>query len=156
MSIEALRAARQALQEVRPFTMTGSFDILDRGVAAIDAALAKPAASGEPVAWFCQWFDADGSPHWDQYHDANDPMPDTWDEPPTRITPLYATAQPAPALVPLTFEHIDRIGVETVDALPEQDNDAVTVWMFSAAGLTAFVRGIEAAHGITPTKTEPL
>ena len=77
-----------------------------KAIEAARAALAQTAASGEPVAWFCEWFNADGSPEWDQYHDRTDPMPsdDEWeDRPPDRVTPLYATAQPAPARAPVAW-----------------------------------------------------
>lgn len=112
---EALRAAaQQALDamEKYPVTVNHWKAVLLPAADALRAALAQPAApvapakpASEPVAWFCQWFNADGSPEWDQYHDQTDPMPaaDEWeDRPPDCVTPLYARPQPAPALVPLT------------------------------------------------------
>jgi len=61
-----------------------------------------PQPSAEPqkeaqgaVAWYCEWLE-DGEYSWSQYHDAFDPLPETWDDPPDRITPLYAATPPAP------------------------------------------------------------
>jgi hypothetical protein len=103
-----------------------------------------PAANGGPFAWFCEWFNADGSPEWDQYHDRTDPMPaaDEWeDRAPDRVTTLYA-ARPAPALVPLT----------------EAQVEALRARVTGAPYLTAvqLIRETETAHGITPAKEAPL
>ena len=117
------------------------------GKVAADALAQQPVASGEPVAWFCEWFNADGSPEWDQYHDRTDPMPadDEWeDRPPDRVTPLYAAPQPAPARVPLTDEQI-QAAWDSVD-MRHPRGDATR---------NAFARAIEAAHGITSAKEAP-
>ena len=47
------------------------------------------AVTDEPVAWRVDW------PSWRQYHDRDDnPLPESWESPPPRVTPLY-TAPPA-------------------------------------------------------------
>jgi hypothetical protein len=51
----------------------------------------------QPVAWLCEWIDPeDQSITWHQYHDASDPMPDKWDDPPQRVTPLAAAPGASP------------------------------------------------------------
>jgi hypothetical protein len=52
-------------------------------------------AHPEPVAYFCEWFEADGSNSWDEFRHADD-MPDEWEDTPNKVTPLYA-APPVPA-----------------------------------------------------------
>lgn len=58
--------------------------------AAVEAALRQ---SGEAVAWRVEW-DAARKTYWIQYHDETDPLPESWDDKPKRIIPLY-TAPPA-------------------------------------------------------------
>ena len=55
----------------------------------------------QPVAWLCEWIDPeDQSITWHQYHDASDPMPDKWDDPPQRVTPLAAAPGASPPASP--------------------------------------------------------
>lgn len=56
----------------------------------LEAALRQ---SGEAVAWRAEW-DAARKTYWIQYHDETDPLPESFDDEPTRIIPLY-TAPPA-------------------------------------------------------------
>lgn len=48
------------------------------------------------VAWSCEW-PSEENFCWQQYHDLVDPLPTTWDSPPSSITPLadHATATAA-------------------------------------------------------------
>ena len=68
------------------------------------APTAAPSEPAKPVAWHCVWKSHDQKECWDQYHDENDPLPSTWEDPPTTITPLYATP-PARLHAPLSDEH---------------------------------------------------
>lgn len=43
-----------------------------------------------PIAWRCDWDGRDGTGVWHQYHDAEDPLPEAWDDEVPVITPLYA------------------------------------------------------------------
>lgn len=70
---------------------------------------AAPVAEQEPVAWLCEW------DNWTQYHDAETPLPDKWDdEPPNRIAPLYT--HPAEVLQ-------DRQDAERLNWISSQDSD---------------------------------
>lgn len=65
-----------------------ALDWAEREFAAARQSPGEP-VQGEPVAWLSEW------ESWQQYHDESDPMPEAWDNPPTKITPLYAAPQPA-------------------------------------------------------------
>lgn len=48
----------------------------------------------EPAAWQCYWRGDNDSVSWDQWHDASDPPPATWDgDPPDEVTPHYTEKQ---------------------------------------------------------------
>lgn len=49
----------------------------------------------EPAAWHCYWRGDNDSVSWDQWHDASDPMPATWDDgdAPDEVTPHYTADQ---------------------------------------------------------------
>ncbi|MFL9943710.1 hypothetical protein [Paraburkholderia graminis] len=46
-----------------------------------------------PIAWRCDWNGKDGTGVWHQYHDAEDPLPESWDDEVPMITPLYAAKE---------------------------------------------------------------
>jgi hypothetical protein len=105
----------QALESLRiKFTSGNSIPVERASVTraeyeAIHEWLAKIKArdAAVPVAWRADW------PNWRQYHDADDaPLPESWDSPPTTITPLY-TAPPAhPVSVPDGWvERIEKIKI---------------------------------------------
>ena len=105
---------------------------------ALRAALAQPAASGEPVAWqerqemrpgeFGEWYER--STGWSMRRPAEIESSGIR----YQFRPLYTAPQPVPALVPLTEAQIWEIGNTT---LGQQGGWNVT-----------FARAIEAAHGI--------
>lgn len=79
-------------------------------------------ATGEPVAWFCEWFNADGSQEWDQYHDRTDPIPaaDEWeDRPPDRVTPLYTA--PHPLVAPESWQALAETANRTLERAERRD-----------------------------------
>ena len=109
-------------------------------IAVLDASAEHlPAASGEPVAWQLPGTDSIITAKMKAYRGV---LAETW------AVPLYATAQPAPALVPLTDEQIDAI------------RGRAECWEHVGQRIEfryrPFTRAIEAAHGIgTPAKEAP-
>ncbi len=49
---------------------------------------AEPVYPGNPVAFYCEWVG------WSEFRAAED-MPAAWDDPPTKVTPLYEQPQDA-------------------------------------------------------------
>ncbi|KGP01106.1 hypothetical protein JT27_15010 [Alcaligenes faecalis] len=78
---------RTALSE---HNSVGDYRAIDPMASSI--ALCAAPVSAEPLAWRCEW------PHGHvQHHDQSDPMPESWDDPPISITPLYAAPVAAQA-----------------------------------------------------------
>ena len=46
-----------------------------------------------PTSFLCTWLDTEGRETWRQYHDETDPLPDSWDDVPHNIEPLYTATQ---------------------------------------------------------------
>lgn len=150
---EAITALRAALAEdARDWSLLeATQESLREHMAEIQqmrATLAQPAASGErPTAWLYRGIKADGSEHgphlvWNPaYMDAMSASKGA------KATPLYATAQPAPARAPLT------------DAQLWQSDEIMSLnadlgWPMET--IVMFCRAVERAHGIgTPAKEAP-
>ena len=148
---EALRAAAQqalAAMEKYPVTVNHWKAVLLPAADALRAALAQPAASGEPAdpMLACEIQPRPLSNPLTDYHCAGvngTPLHYTWTDKPHRllydlIAAVRFYAQPAPARVPLTDEQISNMWAH--ECVRERlTRDLVQ----------AFARAIEAAHGIT-------
>jgi hypothetical protein len=66
------------------YVLHAEYEALEAEVRALREALSNP------VAWRCDWDGKDGTGVWHQYHDAEDPLPEVWDDEVPTITPLYA------------------------------------------------------------------
>ncbi len=133
-------AAQQGLDALYRWHMTdGETDDLMPAFEALRAALAQPAASGEPVAWYLPADGGDDS----MFRDAHTVAACTGNKWPG-WQPLYAAPQPAPARVPLTDEQIDMITAEQWGAGLGSPY----------AAYRAYARAVEAAHGIAPDAQE--
>jgi hypothetical protein len=84
MAIDRLRDAAKTAYN------TGRLDAWNEIRAARDT---SPAAciTGEPVAFYCEWVNGE----WAEFRSADD-MPSQWDDPPHKVTPLYAAPAGAP------------------------------------------------------------
>lgn len=128
--VRALAATPQAAQPAEPVACVCGQPLTLGVVHRQDGPCYRPdaapaAAPVEPVAWRCDWPPTvdDGDPlNWRQYHDADDPLPETWDDEAPKITPLYA----APAVLrggaePATWQEAEALGVRLPTASDPDD-----------------------------------
>lgn len=96
---------------------------LEQAADALEAALRQ---SGEAVAWRAEW-DAARKTYWIQYHDETDPLPESFEDEPTRIIPLYTAPPATSGLVELVRREIEaaKRELDTVTATDDAQSDGI-------------------------------
>lgn len=90
----------------------------------------------EPVGHVCIWNEDHDDPfsYWVQWHDANDPMPDKWDDAPSHTMPHYTADQMHAAMTPPpeALRAFAEAMAEECARVCESIEDTADAWAFSS------------------------